>query len=517
MFIALIMIIEFYSGNRWNCDKNNRCGKGRGAQEEFFGCADIEILPKGTQFKHNSNQMHSTFITEKQNNKRVINRGPNKNKVARIKSNGKNKNNFRPNINFRSDMRNDMRKLDHYTRQLILNNLTREEQSLIPRVMDMSAEILGKANKDQGFKMFKSKLNSSFANSKKKKAILDELSDVLWSLLKAVMQVSDSETGEHVSLVKMSPVGDFRQFSDIAHKLTNENRRKKWPPLTPIVVEANIGLDDVKDGQPVILSEMTALEDVRKRAKNTKKIKSNVSAKKDGENTFKCEGIRHHRFVKGISEWCTSNCRQGNCPGAICICKTTKQTDSAIKKATQKGQGANFENPMSLNEALLSVNNFRNQTRSTLDNQRISHNGIAQRKPRPLSNNVREQKPAKKERLISYNEQRFLIDDGKSLNMKTEKKRAMQTVNKPSKQLRNILSTQNKKDRKFIPKPIRTNPTRKIIYNVKEEPLERIDNLSCEGVGEFSRTNKMNTWCIENCSKGFCPERLCRCKYPTHL
>lgn len=36
-------LLLHYSGTRWGCDSNLKCGKGKGPQEEFYGCSDISI------------------------------------------------------------------------------------------------------------------------------------------------------------------------------------------------------------------------------------------------------------------------------------------------------------------------------------------------------------------------------------------------------------------------------------------------------------------------------------------
>lgn len=47
--------------------------------------------------------------------------------------------------------------------------------------------------------------------------------------------------------------------------------------------------------------------------------------------------------------------------------------------------------------------------------------------------------------------------------------------------------------------------------NSKRTLSKPIRTMHCQGAGKFASHRKMVGWCLENCSKGFCPKSICEC------
>jgi hypothetical protein len=67
-------------------------------------------------------------------------------------------------------------------------------------------------------------------------------------------------------------------------------------------------------------------------------------------------------------------------------------------------------------------------------------------------------------------------------------------------------------------KLLRIFPNRKKIFpnaikqsHAFKRTLKKTARLRCRGAGKFAARPKMVVWCLENCSKGFCPKSICTC------
>ncbi|KAK3104862.1 hypothetical protein FSP39_011917 [Pinctada imbricata] len=562
---------HYKAGNRWSCDENNICGKGRGPQEEFYGCADVEIV-SNTDPEKSSNPTDKADTSSVDTNERRTDR-LNRTVTEEVRSEDMYKTGA--NTDMYSSFSTKIQ-MDYSSRRDTQNSSDLFKES-IPNILGDPMDAIGKSLEER-YKTFRDNLGSTLINSGKKSAILDELSDVLWSLLKAVLQVSDKETGKHISLVKMSPVGSFGQISDIAQSLNKKNTLLKWPPIEPTIIEADIGLANSNSDQPIILSEVSALNDIKENSiRHKSDIPKESSDAKDIDvvRNLMCRGTKHHRYVKGISDWCTSNCRHGNCPNAICECKVVK---SKINKKSEKiknevNRGQKTKKSMSLRDALDSIKDSNKRRNGTLDHEDLYFGTLENPFTEKQSGHRADTAPSVvykssnrgkgKERKshvkqqISQNQQkssnmaekghnqshsldqhnvygrnlsghndinRFQGKASKKSTFINSRKLSLSSNNNDGKKGRGHLAkvfspdlfVSSKKDNKItrergLDSPVYLSKTQ----NKKDKSIKNdlsSERLMCEGIGEFARRNKMTNWCMENCTKGFCPKSLCKCR-----
>lgn len=256
------------SGNRWNCNRNSgKCGKGLGPQEEFYGCSDITIFP----LRHTT-RPPSPDLAHRASRVVVPNKHP-PNTVAKVIKHALQSTsirNSRPNTFIRPVKRTN----------------------LVSRIIPQ--------------------------NVARKRKLMNNLSGVLWKLLASLS--NEEVKGQHIGLVKWNPAS--RSYtSDIVYVHPNlnqptiglknrvsstNNAASHWPPAQPMIVEASI---DKPDMGPMILSEAPFDLQVR-----TKRVFGNIN------NISTCHGVNNFAKVSGISNWCTVNCRAGNCPRVMCTC-----------------------------------------------------------------------------------------------------------------------------------------------------------------------------------------------------
>ncbi|XP_060071339.1 uncharacterized protein LOC132551242 [Ylistrum balloti] len=270
---------RYRTGNRWNCDqKSNKCGKGLGPQEEFYGCADISILDfRLAMALPVSKPVNAIGRMSVRTQKPGVRMAKRPTKAVRI-------------------------------RQKMLNTATKPVKSV------------------------KFHQNTIPKRTLRKTEQLNDLSGVLWKLLKGLTNKDPS--GGNIALVKWDPVSRAYKSNivyvrpkveQLPHgqtgRMSVNNVRSNWPPVQPMIVEATI---DQQQTGPVLLSDPPFDQVLKKQILPS--VFDNL------KNTSTCHGVNNFAKVSGIAKWCTVNCKAGNCPSVMCTCtRDNERAPAAIK------------------------------------------------------------------------------------------------------------------------------------------------------------------------------------------
>lgn len=162
-----------------------------------------------------------------------------------------------------------------------------------------------------------------------KRKLMSNLRGLLWQLLHSLVTPETQKDTKNVALVSWDPVSN-----QYGHKIVNVGVNPKnlksigqqeWPPKKPIIVESYF--KNPSDA-PLILTEMPKASEINVRqAKIVTAPKALKVVRKPqamtlrrplivGQKQCKAKGVRQ----TALNDWCSINCRAGNCPPNLCVC-----------------------------------------------------------------------------------------------------------------------------------------------------------------------------------------------------
>lgn len=341
-----------------------------------------------------------------------------------------------------------------------------------------------------------------------KVAILEKMSDMLWSMMKSLLVQSNKRNGQNMASVKWDPLKSLGKSP-----IPNTSRRNryqfelksKWPPTHPMIVKADYGIDDIIEGNPITLSEispeeymespvmlnnnfrspfqrrLSELDKYRKHTQNLdarllelkhKRDKITTTEEMATLKTLVCSGAESFMYVNGINTWCTRNCKAGNCPRHMCRCvnKRVKPTTSSVfitTTSTTTPQPYDATKPPTL--PILSEFTRQKTLKEKISKQPTNVNFLS-----------------KKVYMDLYKQNPEIF--GQKIKYINTKNRRNQSRN--SRRGGTSFRTMRAK------KP--------------ESPKK---SIICHGADQYGQQSAIKGWCTENCRKGFCPKRVCVCKY----
>lgn len=343
----------------------------------------------------------------------------------------------------------------------------------------------------------------------KKVAVLEKLSDMLWSMMKSILVQSNKRNGQNIASVKWDPLKTLGKSPVLNNDVKNRYRfelKSPWPPTRPMIVQADYGIDDIIEGNPIVLSEIPPEEYLKSPILSNSRLRSNfrsrisefdkyrqhtrnldtrlyeIKQKRDKMTTtqematlrtLECSGADSFLYVKGINTWCTRNCKAGNCPQHMCRCvnKRVKATTSSVLATTLGTTTASPTDPTKPPILpLLSEFNRNDTIKEKISKQPQTVNFLS-----------------KEAYLHLYQKNPTLFGQRSRYNA-TPKNQSIETRN-------NGPSMKTSSDQTLSS---RGNPKRTII---------------CRGKDQYGQQSAIKGWCTENCRKGFCPKRVCVCKY----
>lgn len=411
---------RYNTGNRWNCDINDNCGHGMGPQEEFYGCADISIMespdstsgsresplkpfePLEIQFQQTLQNFRSismdevpysedqkTYSTDNYQTSIVTSAYP---EVITRSSVTENSVSASRNLSESTEILPSLlaAKETKYqtpssfikpvTLKSVINSLLESDPAIArsrtpPTVIQpvtvksamkslLNAEQTLKLKSQPTLKIDALDIKTTQHNGQKV-AVLEKLSDMLWSMMKSLLVESNKRNGQNMASVKWDPLRSLGKSPVPNTDMKNRYKfelKSPWPPTRPMIVQADYGIDDIIEGNPIVLSEISPKEylkgpmskfrsafngrmsefdkyrhhthnlDSRLFELKQKRDKMTTTEEMATLKTLVCSGASSFLYVKGINTWCTRNCKAGNCPQHMCRCvnKRVKVTTSSM-------------------------------------------------------------------------------------------------------------------------------------------------------------------------------------------
>ncbi|XP_062607153.1 uncharacterized protein LOC134268934 [Saccostrea cucullata] len=567
---------RYNTGNRWNCDINDRCGHGIGPQEEFYGCADISITENPDFLKDSRSnnrplhlfepleiQLRNTLENFRSISRDEINDYPTEKsdiystsfdthlipimtteipetvsdftespiKVFPMPLEMKpvTKSAFhsplgakRTRINFKKtsfDKQSFPERttwspltVSEYTVSSIKGVPVQLENQPVTEMSDIQSVFGAKRTKIN----FKQKPSNTEINpleiktakhNGQKVAVLERLSEMLWSMMKSLMVQSNKRNGQNIASVKWDPLKTLGKSpirnTDYKNRYQFE-LKSQWPPTRPMIVKADYGIDDILEGNPIVLREISPKEylksplltnrnlripfrsrmgefdQFRKHTHNLdsrllelqqKRGKSTTTQEIATLKSLVCTGAESFAYVEGINTWCTRNCKAGNCPRHMCRCvnKRVRATSSSMMTSTT---ATTTEQPLS----------------STKKPTLPFLSSFLQKDP------LKQKIPKQNGHVNFLSKEAYMDLYKKNPRIFGQKIKYVDNTNKyPSKNAKSIGAQTRVQETSTIKSPKKS--------------------IICHGANRYGQQKAIKGWCTENCRKGFCPKRVCVCKY----
>lgn len=366
-----------------------------------------------------------------------------------------------------------------------------------------------------------------------KVAVLEKLSDMLWSMMKSLLVESNKRNGQNMASVKWDPLRSLGKSPVPNTDMKNRYKfelKSPWPPTRPMIVQADYGIDDIIEGNPIVLSEISPKEylkgpmskfrsafngrmsefdkyrhhthnlDSRLFELKQKRDKMTTTEEMATLKTLVCSGASSFLYVKGINTWCTRNCKAGNCPQHMCRCVNKRvkvTTSSMLDIETTTSKPIDPTKPPIL--PILSEFN-----RDELKVEKVS-------KPPTNVNFLSKQAYIdlyKKNPKIFGQKIKYNTPQNKNLGQKIKDNVSQ---NKNFEQKIKYDGPQNKvlpRDTVIKSPSLKKSSVQK--PSAKGSPKK---SIICHGADQYGQQSAIKGWCTENCRKGFCPKRVCVCKY----
>lgn len=579
---------RYNTGNRWNCDINDNCGHGMGPQEEFYGCADISIRespdstsgsresplkpfePLEIQFQQTLQNFRSismdevpysedqkTYSTDNYQTSIVTSAYP---EVITRSSVTENSVSASRNLSESTEILPSLlaAKETKYqtpssfikpvTLKSVINSLLESDPAIArsrtpPTVIQpvtvksamkslLNAEQTLKLKSQPTLKIDALDIKTTQHNGQKV-AVLEKLSDMLWSMMKSLLVESNKRNGQNMASVKWDPLRSLGKSPVPNTDMKNRYKfelKSPWPPTRPMIVQADYGIDDIIEGNPIVLSEISPKEylkgpmskfrsafngrmsefdkyrhhthnlDSRLFELKQKRDKMTTTEEMATLKTLVCSGASSFLYVKGINTWCTRNCKAGNCPQHMCRCVNKRvkvTTSSMLDIETTTSKPIDPTKPPIL--PILSEFN-----RDELKVEKVS-------KPPTNVNFLSKQAYIdlyKKNPKIFGQKIKYNTPQNKNLGQKIKDNVSQ---NKNFEQKIKYDGPQNKvlpRDTVIKSPSLKKSSVQK--PSAKGSPKK---SIICHGADQYGQQSAIKGWCTENCRKGFCPKRVCVCKY----
>lgn len=579
---------RYNTGNRWNCDINDNCGHGMGPQEEFYGCADISIMespdstsgsresplkpfePLEIQFQQTLQNFRSismdevpysedqkTYSTDNYQTSIVTSAYP---EVITRSSVTENSVSASRNLSESTEILPSLlaAKETKYqtpssfikpvTLKSVINSLLESDPAIArsrtpPTVIQpvtvksamkslLNAEQTLKLKSQPTLKIDALDIKTTQHNGQKV-AVLEKLSDMLWSMMKSLLVESNKRNGQNMASVKWDPLRSLGKSPVPNTDMKNRYKfelKSPWPPTRPMIVQADYGIDDIIEGNPIVLSEISPKEylkgpmskfrsafngrlsefdkyrhhthnlDSRLFELKQKRDKMTTTEEMATLKTLVCSGASSFLYVKGINTWCTRNCKAGNCPQHMCRCVNKRvkvTTSSMLDIETTTSKPIDPTKPPIL--PILSEFN-----RDELKVEKVS-------KPPTNVNFLSKQAYIdlyKKNPKIFGQKIKYNTPQNKNLGQKIKDNVSQ---NKNFEQKIKYDGPQNKvlpRDTVIKSPSLKKSSVQK--PSAKGSPKK---SIICHGADQYGQQSAIKGWCTENCRKGFCPKRVCVCKY----
>ncbi|XP_061196620.1 uncharacterized protein LOC133204893 [Saccostrea echinata] len=562
---------RYNTGNRWNCDINDRCGHGLGPQEEFYGCADISITenpdflkdsrsnkrplhlfePLEIQLRNtleNFRSISRDYPTEKSYSSDIYPTSIDKRFIPvmttelpeavsdftvlpirgfpmPLEIQPVTKSAFQSALGSkRTKIKFKKPSIDNPEMTtwspLTVSDYTVSSIKGVPVQLEIQPvtvksaiqSVLGAKRTKINFKKRPSNTEidpldiKTTKHNGQKVAVLEKLSDMLWSMMKSLMVQSNKRNGQNIASVKWDPLKSLGKSpirnTDFKDRYQFE-LKSQWPPARPMIVKADYGIDDILEGNPIVLREispkeylkspllsnrnfrsafrsrMSEFDKFRKHTHNLdsrllelqrKRGKSTTTQEIATLKTLVCTGAESFIYVEGINTWCTRNCKAGNCPRHMCRCmnKRVRATTSSMLTTTAATTELPFSSTKKPTLPFLSEFNQKDPIKEKISKQHGNVNFLS------------------KEAYMDLYKQNPRIFGQK-----------IKYVNNTNK-----YPSRNAKSK--------GTPTRVQKTSTTKSPQK---SIICHGVNRYGQQKAIKGWCTENCRKGFCPKRVCVCKY----
>lgn len=579
---------RYNTGNRWNCDINDNCGHGMGPQEEFYGCADISIMespdstsgsresplkpfePLEIQFQQTLQNFRSismdevpysedqkTYSTDNYQTSIVTSAYP---EVITRSSVTENSVSASRNLSESTEILPSLlaAKETKYqtpssfikpvTLKSVINSLLESDPAIArsrtpPTVIQpvtvksamkslLNAEQTLKLKSQPTLKIDALDIKTTQHNGQKV-AVLEKLSDMLWSMMKSLLVESNKRNGQNMASVKWDPLRSLGKSPVPNTDMKNRYKfelKSPWPPTRPMIVQADYGIDDIIEGNPIVLSEISPKEylkgpiskfrsafngrmsefdkyrhhthnlDSRLFELKQKRDKMTTTEEMATLKTLVCSGASSFLYVKGINTWCTRNCKAGNCPQHMCRCVNKRvkvTTSSMLDIETTTSKPIDPTKPPILpilsefNRDELKVEKVSKPPTNVNFLSKEAYIDLYKKNPKIFGQKIKYNTPQNK----NLGQK---IKDNVSQNKNFEQKIKYDgPQNKVLPRDTMIKSPSLKKS--SIQKP-----------SAKGSPKK---SIICHGADQYGQQSAIKGWCTENCRKGFCPKRVCVCKY----
>lgn len=579
---------RYNTGNRWNCDINDNCGHGMGPQEEFYGCADISIMespdstsgsresplkpfePLEIQFQQTLQNFRSismdevpysedqkTYSTDNYQTSIVTSAYP---EVITRSSVTENSVSASRNLSESTEILPSLlaAKETKYqtpssfikpvTLKSVINSLLESDPAIArsrtpPTVIQpvtvksamkslLNAEQTLKLKSQPTLKIDALDIKTTQHNGQKV-AVLEKLSDMLWSMMKSLLVESNKRNGQNMASVKWDPLRSLGKSPIPNTDMKNRYKfelKSPWPPTRPMIVQADYGIDDIIEGNPIVLSEISPKEylkgpmskfrsafngrmsefdkyrhhthnlDSRLFELKQKRDKMTTTEEMATLKTLVCSGASSFLYVKGINTWCTRNCKAGNCPQHMCRCVNKRvkvTTSSMLDIETTTSKPIDPTKPPILpilsefNRDELKVEKVSKPPTNVNFLSKEAYIDLYKKNPKIFGQKIKYNTPQNK----NLGQK---IKDNVSQNKNFEQKIKYDgPQNKVLPRDTMIKSPSLKKS--SIQKP-----------SAKGSPKK---SIICHGADQYGQQSAIKGWCTENCRKGFCPKRVCVCKY----
>lgn len=579
---------RYNTGNRWNCDINDNCGHGMGPQEEFYGCADISIMespdstsgsresplkpfePLEIQFQQTLQNFRSismdevpysedqkTYSTDNYQTSIVTSAYP---EVITRSSVTENSVSASRNLSESTEILPSLlaAKETKYqtpssfikpvTLKSVINSLLESDPAIArsrtpPTVIQpvtvksamkslLNAEQTLKLKSQPTLKIDALDIKTTQHNGQKV-AVLEKLSDMLWSMMKSLLVESNKRNGQNMASVKWDPLRSLGKSPVPNTDMKNRYKfelKSPWPPTRPMIVQADYGIDDIIEGNPIVLSEISPKEylkgpmskfrsafngrmsefdkyrhhthnlDSRLFELKQKRDKMTTTEEMATLKTLVCSGASSFLYVKGINTWCTRNCKAGNCPQHMCRCVNKRvkvTTSSMLDIETTTSKPIDPTKPPILpilsefNRDELKVEKVSKPPTNVNFLSKEAYIDLYKKNPKIFGQKIKYNTPQNK----NLGQK---IKDNVSQNKNFEQKIKYDgPQNKVLPRDTMIKSPSLKKS--SVQKP-----------SAKGSPKK---SIICHGADQYGQQSAIKGWCTENCRKGFCPKRVCVCKY----
>lgn len=581
-------VFFFNQGNRWNCDINDHCGHGMGPQEEFYGCADISIIenpdstsgfrespikpfePLEIQFQQTLQNFRSismdelpysedqrTYSTDNYQTSivtsaypEVITRSPVTENSVSASRNLSKSTEIPPFLLGAKEIKYQTPSsfIKPVTLKSVINSLLESDPAIArsrttPNVIQpvtVKSAMKSLLNAEQTLKLkTRPPLNIDALDIKttqhngQKVAVLEKLSDMLWSMMKSLLVESNKRNGQNMASVKWDPLRSLGKSPVPNTDMKNRYKfelKSPWPPTRPMIVQADYGIDDIIEGNPIVLSEISPKEylkgpmskfrsafngrmgefdkyrhhthnlDSRLFELKQKRDKMTTTEEMATLKTLVCSGASSFLYVKGINTWCTRNCKAGNCPQHMCRCVNKRvqvTTSSVLDIETTTSKPIDPTKPPILpilsefNRDELKVEKVSKPPTNVNFLSKEAYLDLYKKNPKIFGQKIKYNTPQNKN--LGQN-----IKDNVPQNKNSEQKIKYD-------------GPQNKvlpRDTMIQSPSLRTSSVQ--TSSDKGSPKK---SIICHGADQYGQQSAIKGWCTENCRKGFCPKRVCVCKY----